>query len=159
MCRYELPTDDPSYERYRLERMGNRRPRYATYELDRMPAGELRALASRVGVSNSGVGLERSELVKTIANSGRIEIIAAPAPVEYESLGTLRGMGVGKLRRSMEDAGVFFDPIDVVEKVGFSLTGRCVSSDPSTSVCISFYLLKCHVVRKGGHGADLCHVG
>ena len=28
----------------------------------------------------------------------------------------LRSMGVGRLRRAMEEAGVFFDPIDVVEK-------------------------------------------
>mmetsp|Transcript_12432 Transcript_12432/g.25810 ORF Transcript_12432/g.25810 Transcript_12432/m.25810 type:complete len:407 (-) Transcript_12432:168-1388(-) len=116
VCRYELPTNDPSYEPLRMERMKNRRPRYAQYELARMSVGELRNLVYRLNMKNCEGIVERSELMKSIVASGKIDIIAAPDPVEYKNVSELRGMGVGKLKRAMEDAGVFFDPIDVVEK-------------------------------------------
>lgn len=119
VCRYELPTDDPSYETLRIERMKRRKPRFALYELERMPAKELRSLArNRLGLRGALTdgAVERSDLVRAIVDSGKIELISAPEPVEYGAVGELRAMGVGKLRRAMEEAGVFFDPIDVVEK-------------------------------------------
>jgi len=117
VCRYELPTDDPQYEASRRQRMANRKPRYARYELDRMSVREIRALADRVRLPlpGRGVGMERGELIQLIVDSGRIELIAAPEPVEHQ-LSVLRSMGVGRLRRTMEEAGVFFSPEDVVEK-------------------------------------------
>ena len=95
--------------------MKNRKPRYAQYELDRMSMKELKDLSKRLNISLLGA-LERKEIVETILSSGKIIIIAAPKPVEYESIETLREMGVGKLKRAMTDAGVFFDSKDVVEK-------------------------------------------
>ncbi|GFH58718.1 hypothetical protein CTEN210_15194 [Chaetoceros tenuissimus] len=115
VCRYELPTDNVVYERERKERMKNRKPRYAQYELHRMSMKELKELSKRLNISLLGA-LERKEIVETILSSGKIIIIAAPKPVEYESIETLREMGVGKLKRAMTDAGVFFDSKDVVEK-------------------------------------------
>jgi len=53
--------------------------------------------------------------LEAFSNSGKIEIIAAPKPVEY-GIEKLRAMGVSKLRNAMAEAGVFFNPRDVVEK-------------------------------------------
>ena len=117
VCRYELPTDDPMYEATRTQRMAGRKPRYAEYELRRLSAKELLDLASRsrIALPGKGVGMERREIIDAIANSGRIELIAAPEPVEHR-LSDLKALGVGKLRRTMEEAGVFFSKEDVVEK-------------------------------------------
>ena len=97
--------------------MACRKPRYAEYELRRLSAKELLELASRSRISlpGNGVGMERKEIIDAIANSGRIELISAPEPVEHR-LSDLKSLGVGKLRRTMEEAGVFFSKEDVVEK-------------------------------------------
>ena len=47
--------------------------------------------------------------------SSRIDLIAAPQPVEYR-LSDLRKMRVSELKRVLNKAGVFFDPVNVVEK-------------------------------------------
>ena len=117
VCRYELPTDVPAYEATRRRRMAGRRPRYAAYELRRLGPRELLDLAARCRVSlpGNGAGMERGDLVDSILKSGRIELISAPEPVEHR-MSDLRALGVGKLRRTMEEAGVFFSKEDVVEK-------------------------------------------
>ena len=114
ICRYELQTDDPSYEKGRLERMKHRKPRYAQYELERMRIRDLSALCSRLKLSTDGM-TDKKELIRTILDSGKVDMITAPKPVEYK-LSELKQMGVGKLKRAMADAGVFFDAKDVVEK-------------------------------------------
>lgn len=82
-----------------------------------MSARELRSLAcARLNIDGADSVVEKPELIRTIVESGKIEVISAPEPVEYGAVAELRAMGVGKLRRAMEEAGVFFDPIDVVEK-------------------------------------------
>ena len=117
VCRYELPTDDPAYEATRRQRMAGRKPRFAEYELRRLSPKELLDLASRSRISlpGNGLGMERKEIIDAIANSGKIELVAAPEPVEHR-LSDLNALGVGKLRRTMEEAGVFFSKEDVVEK-------------------------------------------
>ena len=97
--------------------MAGRKPRYAEYELRRLSPKELLELASRsrITLPGNGVGMERKEIIDAIAHSGRIEVIAAPEPVEHR-LSDLKALGVGKLRRTMEEAGVFFSKEDVVEK-------------------------------------------
>ena len=117
VCRYELPTHVPAYEAARRRRMAGRRPRYAAHELRRLGPRELLDLASRCRVSlpGNGTGMERGDLVDAILKSGRIELISAPEPVEHR-MSDLRALGVGKLRRTMEEAGVFFSREDVVEK-------------------------------------------
>mmetsp|Transcript_16433 Transcript_16433/g.24237 ORF Transcript_16433/g.24237 Transcript_16433/m.24237 type:complete len:442 (+) Transcript_16433:72-1397(+) len=121
VCRYELETDNPHFERSRLERMRGRKARVHTYELDRMSVIELLAFArkNRINIPAHAPGSPdyKNLLIEIISNSDKIEIIAdAPAPnVEY-SLDQLRSMKVSELRKTMEDAGVFFDPVDVVEK-------------------------------------------
>jgi hypothetical protein len=115
VCRYELPTDDPAYEKSRKARMKSRKPRVHTYELERMSIHELQQMAKEARIQWPRKINTKKDILDAFEQSGRIEIIAAPKPVEY-ALQDLRAMGVRKLRRAMEDAGVFFDPIDVVEK-------------------------------------------
>ena len=111
VCRYELPTDDPRYEAGRMERMKARKPRFAMYELQRMSVPKLLQLNKRPA---PGI-LEKRDLIQTLIDQDHIHLIPAPEPVEYK-LETLQVMGVSQLKRTMEDAGVFFHPKDVVEK-------------------------------------------
>jgi len=115
VCRFELPTDDSAYEEKRKVRMASRKPRFARYELERMVMKDLIKLCVRLKLNNAIVGgSEKKEVIQAIVDSGKIDIIIAPEPLEYESIIVLRGMGVGKLKKAMSDAGVFFDPKDVV---------------------------------------------
>lgn len=111
VCRYELPTDDPNYEKERKKRMSQRKPRFAQYELERMSMKELKDLCVRLRLK---VGVDKHEIIRQILDSGRVDVIVTPEPVEYGSLEDLRCMGVGKLKKAMTDAGVFFDAKDVV---------------------------------------------
>lgn len=117
VCRYELPTDSTDYEEGRIERMRERRPRLRRHELDRMKLCELKDLAyERLDLSTHCNALtDKADLIKEIEQSGKVDIIESPDPVEYR-LADLRSMRVGALRKEMEEAGVFFSPEDVVEK-------------------------------------------
>jgi hypothetical protein len=59
--------------------------------------------------------IEKSDLIDAVTMSSRIDLIAAPQPVEYR-LSDLRKMRVSELKRVLNKAGVFFDPVNVVEK-------------------------------------------
>lgn len=111
VCRYELPTDNPLYEAGRLERMKTRKPRYAMYELRRMPVPELLAIYKQPA---PGI-LEKEDLIDLLIRKERIQVVPAPEPVEY-SLEVLKRMKIRELKRAMEHAGVFFHAKDVVEK-------------------------------------------
>ena len=117
VCRYELPTDSTDYEEGRIERMRSRRPRLRRHELDRMKMRELKDLAhERLGMSSdSNLLTDKSVLINQIIDSGKVDLIASPEPILFR-LTDLRAMGVGALRKEMEQAGVFFDPVDVIEK-------------------------------------------
>jgi len=117
ICRYELETSNPIYESNRLKRMSTRKPRFAKYELSRMKTTDLKNLCTqKLKIPIVGSGYTKQEIIELIMNSGKIEIINAPKPVRMVSVHLLREMGVGKLKRSMMDAGVFFDARDVIEK-------------------------------------------
>jgi len=115
VCRYELPTENDIFERGREERMKLRKPRYAPYELYRMNIKDLKEFCQKISLDPNDY-MEKKEMVRAILESGRVEVIAAPEPVEYPSIGVLRSMGIRQLKNAMADAGVFFDPKDVVEK-------------------------------------------
>ena len=85
-------------------------PRFAMQDLKRMSIRDLRDLSSRLGVDLSRL-VKKQDLIRKLVESGRIDIIG----VEYP-LSLLRGMGIGELKRCMADAGVFFNPVHVVEK-------------------------------------------
>lgn len=141
VCRYELPTDDPQYEAGRIERMNLRKPRYAMHELQRMPVSEL--LKLRRGIPISGV-FDKKDLIQTLVSEEWIDVIPSPEPVEYE-LDVLKRMRIGELKRTMEEAGVFFRREDVVEKSDmitvFENSGRLIliRSEPedATSTILS----------------------
>lgn len=111
VCRYELQTDNPVYEAGRVERMKARKPRFAMYELKRMSVTELLALNRRPA---PGI-VDKDDLIDLLVREERIEIIPSPEPVEYD-FDTLKRMRISELKRTMEDAGVFFHAKDVVEK-------------------------------------------
>lgn len=115
ICRYELETDNPEYEKGRLQRMAGRKPRYRIYELKRMKAKDLKELCKRLGIPVPVDVLEKEDMVQKVIGSGKIDIISSPEPCEFK-LSDLRAMSIGKLKKTMNEAGVFFDPIDVVEK-------------------------------------------
>jgi hypothetical protein len=104
--------------------MADRKPRFARHQLDQLSIRELKALSQR-GSSKSSTSnrqthyqaVDRADLIDYIVHqSDCIDLIAAPDPVEY-TLTELRGMSIGKLKRCMNDqAGVFFDSMDVIEK-------------------------------------------
>ncbi len=120
VCRYELETDDPVYERGRVERMSSRKLRYHKYELDRMTIRELHELMRRINLMDRHhVATEKSELIDFIMNSGKIDVISvAPLPttIPRYRISELRTLGISKLKKVMADSGVFFDASDVVEK-------------------------------------------
>ena len=132
ICRYELETDDPAYERGRLERMSHRKLRFHAYELDRLSISKLRSLANQLNIICPKHIVEKSDLVNLVKNSGKVELIASPEPREF-SLSELRKMSVGQLKRTMLDCGVSYDPVDVVEKEDivqiFINSGRIVLSN------------------------------
>lgn len=138
VCRYEMPTDSTEYEEGRIERMRSRRPRLRRHELDRMKMRELKDLAyERLDMSSQGNALtDKAVLINQIISSGKVDVIASPEPIEYR-LSDLRAMGVGKLRKEMEQAGVYFDPVDVLEKEDmvqlFLHSGRVALLDHSDS--------------------------
>eukprot|EP00546_Thalassionema_frauenfeldii_P018622 CAMPEP_0178904236 /NCGR_PEP_ID=MMETSP0786-20121207/5587_1 /TAXON_ID=186022 /ORGANISM="Thalassionema frauenfeldii, Strain CCMP 1798" /LENGTH=444 /DNA_ID=CAMNT_0020575669 /DNA_START=135 /DNA_END=1468 /DNA_ORIENTATION=- len=92
-----------------------RKPRIHGYVLERMSIQELRKLSKELKIAWPRRIREKNDILDAFAKSSKIDIIAAPKPVEYE-LDKLRSMGVSRLRSTMADAGVFFDPRDVVEK-------------------------------------------
>lgn len=113
VCRYELPTEDDAFERGRKERMRNRRPRYAKHELERL---NIRELKKMLPANSRYRPLDRDDLINYLISTGVVDLIASPEPVCY-SLSTLRQMKASRLKKCMnEEAGVFFDPKDVVEK-------------------------------------------
>jgi len=114
VCRYELPTSDPMYEQGRLQRMRNRKPRFARHELDRLSIKELKQLVRSKNNGNYRP-VDKSDLIDHLIQSESIDLISAPEPVEYP-LSLLKAMSVSELKRCMSDAGVFFDFRDVVEK-------------------------------------------
>lgn len=114
VCRYELPVDNnPEYETGRRERMRCRKPRFAQHELDRLSISQLKQLLP--ASQSTRRFAERRELVECLIQSGVIDVVATPEPVKYR-LSELRQMSISRLKKTMSDAGVFFDAKEVVEK-------------------------------------------
>jgi hypothetical protein len=58
--------------------------------------------------------MEKNEIIDAVIQSGKIDIISSPNPIEYESIAVLRAMSISQLKKAMTDAGVFFDSKFVV---------------------------------------------
>lgn len=127
VCRYELPVDNnQEYEAGRQERMRCRKPRFAQHELDRLSIAQLKQLLPPSSQTNRRFA-ERRDLVECLIQSGAVDLVATPEPVQYR-LSELRKMSISRLKRTMSDAGVFFDAKEVVEKSDmihiFTASGR-----------------------------------
>lgn len=97
--------------------MSTRKPRFATYELQRMKITELKELCTvKLKIPILGSGYTKEEIIDKIIKSGKVDVISAPPPMSMKNVDELRGMGVGKLKKTMMEAGVFFDARDVIEK-------------------------------------------
>lgn len=99
--------------------MKHRKPRYALYELQRMSIGQLKGMftlnSSSTNIDPTANIVEKSELIQLLIDMERVHLIPSPKPVQYQ-LSVLQAMGVGQLKRTMEEAGVFFERCNVVEK-------------------------------------------
>lgn len=97
--------------------MLQRKPRYAQYELDRMSISELkRLLPLRYRTTVTGLFSDKRDLIEYLIDQGFVDLIRAPPPMEFPHRAFLRTLGVGQLKQTMNETGVYFDPKDVVEK-------------------------------------------
>lgn len=122
VCRFELPTDDPEYERERKVRMADRKLRMRYLDLTVKSAKELRSLAGYINVDVRDC-LEKSELVAKIAGAPQVLIIpaegmeasgssstpadsSAPGRPPVFTQGQLDAMSIGEVKALMERLGV-----------------------------------------------------
>lgn len=141
VCRYELPTDDANYEVGRLQRMRLRKPRFARHELERLSVTQLKQLLQppqpqhkQSRRSLPGHIMDKTALVEYVIAVGAVDLVPAAEDNDGDlhvayTLAQLQTMSVKRLKHVMnEEAGVFFDPKDVLEKADmiqiFVLSGR-----------------------------------
>lgn len=74
VCRFELETEDASYERERRVRMQGRRPRYRRTELDGLSIPQIRNLARGQNVNIAGC-LEKADIVRCLIDSGTVRLV------------------------------------------------------------------------------------
>jgi len=116
VCRYELETDNASYNRGRDQRMKGRRPRYHLYELSRMSAKEVMSLARSLEVSVTGA-IDKSDIIDRVVASGKIDIIKGNAAKEKSySIRDLEDKRIKQLKAILAEAGVRYKERDVVER-------------------------------------------
>ena len=96
VCRFELETDDQSYETDRKKRMKKRKLRLRLDEINNKSIAQLRELASVLNVNITGC-LDKTEVVDKLVKSGCIEVTEGLPPMEmYES--ELNGKSVKELK-------------------------------------------------------------
>jgi Ring finger domain len=129
VCRYELPTDDVLYERGRLERMKLRKPRFTRRDLSRLTIPQLKQLLhqheQRKGniscpalTVNANVArfVDKTELLDYIIQCGAIDFVPDSTRRVAYCLSDLHKLRPSDLRRLMNEAGVYWDTKDVLEK-------------------------------------------
>jgi hypothetical protein len=85
VCRFELETDDQSYEQNRKQRMKKRKLRLRKDEIQNKTISQLRELAGSLNVNIQGC-LDKVEVVDKLVKSGFIEITEGLPPIEmFES--------------------------------------------------------------------------
>lgn len=87
--------------------MRHRKPRFARHELERLSNKELKQLllpaSSRQNQQQRQRHfLDRGELIDHLVESGAVDLVAAPPPVEYR-LSKLKAMKASELRRVMNE--------------------------------------------------------
>lgn len=119
-CRYELPTDDQNYERSRIQRMKERKPRFNNKnQLRRMSIKQLQAIFGpcprHINDKNEWIQYLIDNEKIDLVNNGHDTIPSTSTMVEFK-LSALRSMRVSELKETLANAGVFYNPNDVVEK-------------------------------------------
>jgi len=73
VCRFELETDDPAFEKERRKRMKSRKLRLRVDELKAKSIGQLREFCRTIGVNIEGC-IDKSEVIDRVVRSGLVNI-------------------------------------------------------------------------------------
>lgn len=100
VCRYLLPTDDPSYEVIRINTMQDRRPQFCPHELCHLAVPQLREL----GPSPPGCR-DKSDWVRHLISSDRIRVWPNPPPIPLH-WSDVQSMTAKQLKDTLRKAGI-----------------------------------------------------
>jgi hypothetical protein len=81
VCRYELETDDATYESDRIKRMKSRKLRLRKDEIASKSIGQLRAISTALNVNIDGC-LDKTEVIDKLIKSGKIEVTEGLPPIQ-----------------------------------------------------------------------------
>ena len=111
-CRFELPTDDSSFEQERKIRMRSRKRRYRLDELKKMKVSQLKEIGRELQI---GIGdcLDKDDIISKYVKSGKIDI-TENAPLIQFTYEQFNSKGVGELRKLLLSFGISDD--DAIEK-------------------------------------------
>jgi hypothetical protein len=112
VCRFELETDDSSYEKERVKRMKTRKLRYRRDEIQHMKASQLIELAKHLSVNIVGL-LDKGEITDKLVKSGKIEITEG-VPIMEMTKTEFLNKGVADLRRLLLSFGI--SDVGAIEK-------------------------------------------
>jgi hypothetical protein len=136
VCRYEVETDDPRYEARRLQNMKGRKMRFRHRELETKSVVELRGLMRMLGISAEGC-IEKSEIIKRIEDSDKVELMKTSTAQQIYSLTELLGMPLSSVRNLMQGLGVRIANPETRTKIDFiralANSGRAIVSTDGAS--------------------------
>jgi len=104
ICNFELETDDSEYERDRVRRMRERKPRYRRDELDKKSVLQLRDIAKGLAVDTTGC-IDKCEVVERIIASDKVHIVESVPPLEITTA-RLQATSVQELRHLLLSYGL-----------------------------------------------------
>ena len=112
-CRYELPTDDVSYEQERKVRMRSRKRRYRLDELKKMKVSQLKEIGRELQI---GIGdcLDKDDIITKYVKSGKIDITENAPLIEFTQA-QFNSKGVGELRQLLLSFGLSGEAIEKSE--------------------------------------------
>lgn len=103
-CRFEVETDDPTYEKERIKRMKTRRLRFRSDELLSKRIAELKDIAYFVGVNIQGF-IDKNEIVEHLIKSGKIDILEKFPTIEL-TVEEFNAKSVSELRTLLKSFGL-----------------------------------------------------
>ena len=104
ICRYELETDDASYEAQRKSRMRTRKLRYRKDELHSKSISKLKELMVDLDVSSAGA-IEKQELIERLVSSNKIDIVEGVPQMEI-SESDLSSKSVPEIKAMLRSFGL-----------------------------------------------------
>jgi hypothetical protein len=112
VCRFELETDDQSYEAERKKRMKKRKLRLRKDEINNKNLSQLRELAVTLNVNIAGC-LDKQDVIERLVQSGHIEVTEGLPPMEMDESAFL-ALKVGELKHLLLSFGL--PDRDLIEK-------------------------------------------